>query len=324
MTNIEPIGPATEMPAARPASVRRASHLDIAPSENALARNVEGIAGRAVDTVVGPDGRHRDVARAELSVTVGDDGLIEWSESRPGPALDLVGLRLGPGFRAAVRTSLEDLGDSPLGLLLGDLPGAPSSMRYGIARRRIRQGLVLLPPAGREPHDGPLCAGRRFEHIPGHARAPMLEPPPAPDLGAFDSAGSLGDLPAGYGRRRRLIEVSRTPLGLSLKSFFRDSNFEPDGDSATEVVVHEYELTAETQGEKMEIRSLIATPHVLPHDDCPLAVLGLETLVGASLPVVARQVHRRLQGEESCTHLNDMIRFLAGGADMIRLLPEAA
>ena len=78
-----------------------------------------------------------------------------------------------------------------------------------------------------------------------------------------------------------------------------------------EIAVHEYQLHATTDPAVSELASVLAVARVLPYDECPLAALNVERLVGAPLAGLRSEVLVRLPGILGCTHLNDALRALA-------------
>jgi Protein of unknown function (DUF2889) len=315
-------GPAVSVPARRPGSLRRTTHLDITPSSNVEARFVGAISGAGRDLLTRANGSAAVIAAGAVTIRIGDDGSIVGAELDPDfdSADALLGGRLGPGFRACIEPALREGSGTPFGLLLSDLTGAPAGMRYGLVRRGIVTrpapadgdeetvaALMLMPPSCSAWRAGGTAARARAA---GMTRPPLLDPPAAPPLDAGDDAlawHALPPLAVEHGRRMRRIDLWRDGEGIRVDAFFRDVNKEPDGG---EVIVHEYALTALIDADTGRLDGIVAEPHVLPFDDCPFAAGHVGDLVGVPVTELAIDIHSRHGGEKSCTHLNDMVRFL--------------
>jgi hypothetical protein len=89
-------------------------------------------------------------------------------------------------------------------------------------------------------------------------------------------------------------------------------------------VVHEYTLSAAADPASLEVLTLQATPHVLPHPECQGAPPNLDRLVGSSLSDLRETVLAALRGEAGCTHLNDACRALADVPALAARLPALA
>jgi hypothetical protein len=183
-------------------------------------------------------------------------------------------------------------------------------------------------PPGPAPAAGAFvgCAGWRSRGPASEARAqgeraPMLTPPFAPAVEGDDDLSwhAMGPLEPEQGRRRRRIDAWRDGDLLVVDAFFRDVNVQLDG---SQVVVHEYLVHADIDAASGRIEAITADPRVLPFDECPFASLHIDQLVGTSIVAAALDIHSLVRGETSCTHLNDMVRFLADVPDLAqRLLP---
>jgi hypothetical protein len=312
---------ARDLPARRPGSVRRTSHLDVTAQDSLEARHVASVEGAARDLLTDADGGTTEVGTARIRVQVGADGLVAEATAAPDDtATDgLIGHRLGPGFRAAIGDALERHAGRPLSLLLNDLVGSPAPMRYGLMQRgvavsgvRRQDGTPVEPPG--TPRTGFNCAARRGG--PDHPLNGVLEAPPAPDLDTTAEALAWHPLSPprpGQGRRRRLVDVWMEGDDVAVEAFFRDTNARHD--DGREVIVHEYGLRTRLARDGT-ILAMEADPHVLPQHFCPWAAPHVATLVGQSIHVLGRDIHSHVTGEDACTHLNDMIRFLADAPAM--------
>jgi len=149
-------------------------------------------------------------------------------------------------------------------------------------------------------------------------RPPLLDPPDAPSLATDDDPlawHAMPPLALEHGRRTRRIDLWRDGEGIRVDAFFRDVNKEPDG---REVIVHEYSLSALIDPDTGQLDGVVAEPHVLPFDDCPFAAGHVSDLIGVPVTELAIDIHGRHRGEKSCTHLNDMVRFLGDVPELVR------
>jgi hypothetical protein len=241
-------------------------------------------------------------------------------------ATALAGSVVGSGFRSKVATVLPGERGTPLGLLLDDLPGASLISGYVRVRAEAHAGLPSgsTVPVGALEAMTDVCSGwraggRAMSSVASGDGIPLQDCPPAPDLaggeGSSDVLGwhEIGSLPPGAMRRRRRIDVGgRDPVGVN--AMFRDTYGEPDG---TEVVLHEYGLEATLDPDGLVVRSIEATPAVLPFGECPLAAAHVEDLVGRAIGDFRSAVREQLTDIRSCTHLNDMLRVLADVAYLV-------
>jgi hypothetical protein len=319
-------GPTVDTPARRPGSIRRTSHLDVTGVDNPAAQFVQTISGRARDLLTDAAGGASVVADASLSIHVGDDGLLDEAISDPPlPQLaTALGARLGRGFRAEIGQALAATAGQPLGLLLNDLTGSPAAMRYNRVRRGldVREGRRQLEVTPAElSFIG--CAGDRSRRaaLDGTSeRPPLRDAPSAPRVEDGDDALAWHELPPlllEQGRRRRRIDLWREGAVVRTDAFFRDSTIVASGD---EMIVHEYLVQAELDPDG-RILSVSADPRVLPFDECPYASERISQVEGWSIEELAIDIHRVVRGDDCCTHLNDMVRFLADVPVLARLLP---
>jgi hypothetical protein len=109
-------------------------------------------------------------------------------------------------------------------------------------------------------------------------------------------------------RRHRRIDVTPTDDVLEIDAFFRDSYWEPDG---TEMALHEYDVVATVDATDLTLRSVHATPRVLPFPECQWAPEHAVRMVGRPVLGFRTDVQATLTELQACTHLNDMLRCLA-------------
>jgi hypothetical protein len=100
-------------------------------------------------------------------------------------------------------------------------------------------------------------------------------------------------------------------------SHFRDSYRDEHG---TETVLHEYLVDGWLEEGARTIGGAQAEARVLPWIECPAAIASAERLAGRSLGELRREVRTEFVGTSTCTHLNDMFRFLS---DLLPLLETA-
>ena len=108
-------------------------------------------------------------------------------------------------------------------------------------------------------------------------------------------------------RRHRRVDVTPVDDVLEIDSFFRDSYWEPDG---TEMALHEYNVVATVDATDLTLRSVKATPRVLPFLECQWAPEHVVLLVGRPVQTFRTDVQTTLTELQACTHLNDMLRCL--------------
>lgn len=285
--------------------------------------------GRARDLVTPVAGEPS--VRAEAAVIAGIDasGSLVTLEvaggGGSGDPAELVGLPVAAGFRDAVHHAFpHDVRDgSPLALLLDDLPVA--SLISGYAR--LYQGEVPAD-AARTNMKADICSGWRAEgtmmtEVRSGRGVPVTIGPAAPALAdetVADLHGwhSIGDLPAGAMRRRRLVDVLDEGATWSVAALFRDTHVDPEG---TETILHEYALTATVDVGSGAFTSCSAVPRVLPWVECPVAAASADRLTGQHVTGVRDFVRSSLRGTSTCTHLNDLLRSLGDVATLAASLP---
>lgn len=116
-------------------------------------------------------------------------------------------------------------------------------------------------------------------------------------------------------RRVRVIDVQDDGDAIVVAAMFQDSGMVPGNRRSA---VHEYALRARIDAASRTVRSLDATPGVLPHRECVRAPAGLAGLIGTPLETLRDGVLRDLRGVAGCTHLNDAVRSLAEAPLLLR------
>jgi hypothetical protein len=337
-----PHDPATATPIRRPGSIRRTSTIDSSRPDGMRGDLVVAARARDLRTDTGPESDLRTetgtvVAETELRLRL--QGMtreiisISATPASDGEGLEpLVGLAVGPGFRARVNDALPDehLTGSLRYLLLDDLVGASLVSGYALQR----SGIFDTPP-GEEPSpeatrmaagmasvqlaNEDLCAGwARDSAMMVAIRAKGVIPtpmgPPAPPLGSSDDPRAWHTMdplaPHAMRRRRRLdvVAVDRPDATHLLDLHFRDTHVDGDG---VETVVHEYSVEGAVDAAAGQVVALSARAHVLPWMECPGALGSAGRLAGMPLDDLRKRVRRELTGTSTCTHLNDMLRSLS-------------
>jgi len=319
-----PWNPVTSTPARRPGSVRRTTAID--QRRNGPGQPMDLTAtGRDLCTAV--DGSTTVVDEITVRAQIDPLGILTAIDADPPvPALaDLIGAKTSRGFRAladaAVPEHVEEA--TVLHQLLDDVPTASLISLYGTTRDL---GDDWNMPAESVEGMRDLCAGwidggTMLGAFDRTAVYPIPLGPPAPELAAHDDPIGWHDLdplaPRSIRRRRRLDLIDGDPLELDV--YFRDSYRGPEGG---EDVLHEYTVTAAVDPGPLEVRSCEATAHTLPWPECPGALASAGRIVGEPVGSLRRKVHAELTGTTTCTHLNDVLRSLAGVAALARSLGD--
>ena len=341
----EAAGPHDPMPATisrRPRSIRRTSSIDTS-RPNGFGGELTVVA-RARDLLT--DSESNATVVEEMEIVARLDGsnrrVLSISSTPEREGLDqLVGLHVGPGFRAQVNKIFpgEQEAGSLFHLLLDDLPGALLVSGYGAQRAgqfgRPREQRTPTAsgqssetaesraeskpdPAKVTLAQDDLCAGwardgTMMVTIRATGEIPVALGPPAPTLERSDDPigwHAMEPLGPHAMRRRRCLDVAvaaEDGRTHRLDGHFRDSHMDPaDGES----VVHEYSVTGGMDVDAGCIAAISAKAHVLPWMECPGAVASAERLSGVPIAEVRGLVRREFSGTSTCTHLNDTLRSL--------------
>ena len=310
----------TGTPARRPGSVRRTSTIDMAwpkGTDQALF-----LLGRGRDLLTPIHGEPKTLDAASMTVEIGAPRTVTAIEVEPprDGIENLVGAVGGSALRSAIDDVVprERAGATPLHLLLDDIAG--TSLIAGFARTRAepemrramngppglefgkRKGKIIC--SGLRP-DGWADTHRKAEQYANHAIRP------AGSLGLADDPLGWHEMPPDPKigmRRHRRIDVWRENELLGVDAFFRDACWEPDG---SQMALHEYSISASVDASTHVLRSLEATPRVLPFPECKWAAPNVERLLGANVTTFRTHVQQTLTELRACTHLNDQLRCLA-------------
>jgi hypothetical protein len=319
-----PTTPTTGTPALPPGAVRRTSSVDIVWAEpgNMFVEADDGIALHLRGAVrdVHAERGVADEAHLDVGLDAKRDVVFLTSEPADPRLQSLLGTVAGSGFRGRVEAVVPDLLGTPLGALLDDVPVASLIGGYVTMRVTTLRGEPQspLPPGQMLERMGDLCSGWRLGGDAMNSVAigqgvPMQYAPPAPPIDESPGAWHhLEPLPPSGMRRRRRMDLHPD---RRIDAMFRDTFMDPDG----EVALHEYTLTARLDDDGL-LRDLVANPHVLPMRECPLAAPNVTVLDGVAPRDVDRVVKEKLLGIAGCTHLNDLLRSLAGLDHLTQLL----
>jgi hypothetical protein len=301
---VGPQRPVLTWPPLVPGALRRTSTIDTHP------------AGTGRSTI---DLRARDVAADvldEVRITAHlTDRVIDDIDSESGRLQQLVGSRVGPGFRSAVGRLLPDEAGrgSLLHLLLDDWVGASLVSGYAVQHAAITLGVEEKLGPGVADNMAGICAGFASDAslVPYAKRnhtIPSVHGPIAPPLDDVDMH-SVEPLRAhGMRRFRRLDLRPDADHSAGFDAHFRDSHV--DGDDV-ETIVHEYTLVGSLDTLTRTITSVDATVHVLPWQECPGAIASAARVHGMTLSDMRDRIRGEFVGTSTCTHLNDTLRALA-------------
>lgn len=315
-------------PPRRPGSIRRTTSIESRWPEG-FGQAAEMI-GRARDLITPTDEKPPITAAAAafvISASSQREILSIVTEPRHPRELDLIGVRAGGASREALLTALGDVVGTPLYQLLDDFAGAslvarwiwtewnPDGMRQ--MREQGATGGFKAPRTnicvGFADGSSALGALYRTEAAPPDRTMVLpLENPQDPH-GWHEMLAAEGPTM----RRARRIDVWRDGDLIHAEVGFQDSGNAPDG---ARVAVHEYRVQA-TVGADMIVRSLQASPLILPFAECPGASIKVAAMVGQPIREFRQRVIDMLPGPHGCTHLNDVLRALSDVPDLASRLP---
>ncbi len=293
-------------------SIRRTSHIDMSfPAEGGL-----HLTGTCRDLVTDADARV--LAQATVAATLNADSVLIALETTGGEVAVsvLVDSLVRTGFRAKVDQAMPtEMQGSPLFVLLDDLPVATLISGYA----RLYDGDLDRHQADARANMIDVCSGWRADGLmirsigtTGRMPIPVGPDAPLPETDDPLAWHHLAPLPTGSMRRRRLIDVSAgTVQGFKVFATFRDTFVGADD---VQRVLHEYTLVGAVDADG-RITSCVATPRVLPWNECPHAAASASRLVSQHAVDIRRSM-RGVRGVGTCTHLNDLLRSL-GDLDVL-------
>jgi Protein of unknown function (DUF2889) len=260
--------------------------------------------------------------RAHLADRVIDDIA---SEGDDGRLTQLVGSRVGPGFRATVGKLLpeEVQRGSLLHLLLDDWVGASLVSGYAVQHTAINLGIEQKLPDGVAENMAGICAGfapdaSLIEYAKRHGTIPSAHGPIAPPLDTEgDGLHAFEPLRANGMRRFRRLDLLPVDAGAAdFDAHFRDTHLDGDG---VETIVHEYTVVGTVDTSTRTIVSVTANVHVLPWQECPGAIGSAARVQGLTLSELRGRIRGGFVGVSTCTHLNDTLRAIADLAALLDL-----
>ena len=306
-----PRDPVTAIPPRVLGSVRRSTHIDQRRGDT-----LEVLAGgRDLRTAV--DGTTTVLDEVHLRAELDPGGAItaiECDPPEPGLA-QLVGHNNQRGFRARADEVVPHHREAATVLhqLLDDVPMAGLINGYGWTREL---GDDFDLPAESSDRLRDRCAGWINDGVMLGAldETGIFPIPLGPDAPDLDDPGdqlawhAMEPMVERSVRRRRLLDlVDGDPLSLDVH--FRDSHLAID---AVEDILHEYTLQATVDPATLVVLSAEAQARTLPWPECPNALTSAVRIAGERVTDLRATVHADFRGITTCTHLNDVLRSLAG------------
>jgi len=314
-----PQDPVTETPPRPRGSVRRTTTIDQRRGDPGQPME---ILAHGRDLLTRADGTAEVLDEIRVRADLDSWGTITAVEADPPvPALSqLAGAHSSRGFRRRVDEVVPDHREAATVLhqLLDDVPMAGLLTNYGATRE---QGDDFDLPAETAEGLADLCAGwERDATMLGAMTATGIFPiplgPPAPDLSSEDPLAwhDMEPMVPRSVRRRRRIDLIAGD-GLRLDVHFRDSHLAQD---ALEDVLHEYTLVGTVDPTTLIVLSSEAVARTLPWPECPRALASAGRIVGHPVSDLRPLVSTSFKGITTCTHLNDVLRSLAGVTALAR------
>lgn len=312
---VGPQQPVQTWPPLHTGVLRRTSTIDTHPAGTGksdvelCARDAVARQGDTVDVL----GQVR--VRAHLTDRVIDDIASDAHDRR---LAQLVGNRVGPGFRATVGTLLpgEVARASLLHLLLDDWVGASLVSGYGVQHAAITLGIEEKMPPGTADNMAGICSGfapdaSLVAYTRRNGTIPSVHGPVAPPLTSPGDDGLHAVEPLQPHGMRRLRRLDLLPVDAGSAGFdahFRDSHVDGDG---VETIVHEYTVAGSLDMSTRTITSVTADVRVLPWQECPGAIGSAARVEGMTLSELRGRIRGEFVGTSTCTHLNDTLRAIA-------------
>ena len=318
-----PRDPLTSTPPRRPGSVRRTTAIDQLRAE---VGEPKVVLASARDLRTGADDVVEVLDEVRVRADVDAGGVVTAIAVEPADArLDaLVGVHTGSGFRAAAARAVPEHAAraTVLHQLLDDVPLAALIGSYGITRDDPDWQIPPEATAGLVD----LCAGWAAGGTmltaldeTGVFPVPIGPTAPAVDHGddpwAWHDAGPMALRSVRRTRRLDVWLAERTsdgaPAALGVDEHFRDAHQGLEGEPE---VLHEYALSATVDAATLVVRSVGVEARTLPWPECPGALASAQRVVGRRVDDLPGWVRAELAGTSTCTHLNDLLRSLAGVA----------
>lgn len=338
-----PRHPVVGTPPRRPGSVRRTTSIEQGwPDLVALTTGTHdgtAIAVRAVgrDLLTRPDGTGVVLDETRLTLEVDAAATVTAVATEPPlpPLAGLVGTPSRSGFRARAAALIPEVWQryDVLRQLLEDVPLAALIASYGMTREHPEWN---IPPDAAERLTD-LCAGwaagaTMLGALETTGIFPIPVGPPAPELtdpapGTRAGAGvdtmawhEMGPLARRTVRRTRRLDVAPGPNPgdpIELDVHFRDVHADAD---ATVDVLHEYTLQATLHPTTLVVLTAQAEARTLPWPECPAALASVDRVVGWPVGELPDRVAAELTGTSTCSHLNDLLRSVAGAVPLAAAL----
>lgn len=292
------------------------------------------IHGRVRDLLTGSElVDHTVIAKATAETALDAERIITAISASPHHERlrEVVGQKAGNHLRLFIRETMPEMiaAADPLYLALDDLSGTSLVSNWALVhwtgnwmggtRERISDAAVAQLVADRvnvcwglaEGNSGfqPGVGGHRHDSAPGGELRNPADP---------QGWHEFPEIAGPSFRRARRIDVWREGERIEIETAFQDSAPSPEG---KRFALHEYSLRLSADASDMTIRSLVATPHILPFFECPGATANAQKLVGTPLGAIRDTVLANLRGTEGCTHLNDMLRALGDVPNLAQKLP---
>ena len=327
---IQPIGPSIPSPQRRLGSVRRTSTIDAIWEGDSRDAPMQ-IFGRSRDLFTPADGSSPEVLQeAALNGVVGTDRVVTEISSRP----ELENLEILIGLKGGLRSTIVETfpdqveAGTPLYLLLDDISGATLVSGFAFTHWTppgVKSLVQETSPdlKARKLKMLNICAG--FQEgasalgIDGPAAVHAIQPVENLSIASDPDAWHELQDPAGISARRsRRMDVWREGDEYVIDAFFQDAGTSPSGQR---IAVHEYTLAARVNTSTGLVTAIKAIPQVLPFNECPMAIIAVERLVGQPIREFRSLVSELLPGIDGCTHMNDTLRALAEVPILVSHLP---
>ncbi len=236
-------------------------------------------------------------------------------------ASEMIGIRGGGDSRTALGTIMGDVRGTPLYQILDDFAGASlvSNWAWSLwvddwidrVRGAAEKGLSSFIPRNMTNVCTGFAEGSSAlspDGLPGGIdRLPT-------NVGSLINPADLEGwhvLPEQSGvafRRARRIDLWREGDQIKVDVGFQDSGPNKQGGRCA---IHEYQAEVTVHTADMTVKSIDATPRILPFRECPGAIANIRQLVGHPVGHFRQDVLNVLPGPLGCTHLNDVLRALA-------------
>ena len=305
--------PRGHVAARRVNSVRRTSTLDTTWPDGQEGRlRIEGRCRDLMTNSELPD--TREVRFDTMVAHLKWERVIQSVECERVDLTPIVGARGGGHLRGVLNAEIheERVNGTPLYLLLDDISGV--SLVSGWAWSRWEEHGGVMGGDGFEEQRMMMenvCTGFATGNSAMGDETPPDNNPQIVPLTRPDDPMSWHDLPnitsVGF-RRARCIDVWIENSEINIDVVFQDSGSDP---LLERVAIHEYHLSATADADSGRLKSLAATPHVLPFAECPGAIANIQLMIGTRLVEMRQRVIGTLPGVKGCTHLNDVLRSLA-------------